>query len=126
MVEGIVKFGRGRLSVKATAPPSIDRPGDLAKKIDNRLKHKNEPPLSLLEIVGCASFAQWLPNLDDLVESDRLSSLLVEDLKIRKSGSRQRSTSSGKSFTETSSSGSKVSNSRKPPKKKKGGKKKNK
>lgn len=121
MAEGIVKFGV--LSVKAN--PSIDRPGDLAKKIDNRLKHKREPPLSPLERVGCASFAQWLPNLDELVESDRLSGLLAEDLEIRKSGSRQRSTSSGKSSTETSSSGSKVTDSRKPPKKKKGGKKKN-
>ena len=119
MAEGIVKFGV--LSVKAN--PSIDRPGDLAKKIDNRLKHNKEPPLSPLERVGCASFAQWLPNLDELVESDRLSGLLAEDLEIRKAGSRQRSTSSGKSSTETGSSGSKVTNSRKSPKKKKGGKK---
>lgn len=118
MAEGIVKYGV--LSVKAN--PSMDRPGDLAKKIDNRLKHKKEPPLTPLERVGCASFAQWLPNLDGLVESDRLSGLLAEDLEIRKSGSRQRSTSSGKSSTEASSSGSKDKG--KPPKKKKGGKKK--
>jgi hypothetical protein len=123
MAEGIVKYGV--LSVKAN--PLIDRPGDLAKKkkIDNRLRHKKEPPLTSLERVGCASFAQWLPNLDGLVESDRLSGLLAEDLEIRKSGSRQRSTSSGKSSTETGSSGSKVTNSRKTLKKKKGGKKKN-
>lgn len=52
--------------------------------------YKNETPLTPLERVGCASFAQWLPNLDVLVESDRLSGLLAEDLEIRKSGSRNR------------------------------------
>ena len=120
MAEGIVKFGVS--AVKAN--PSIDRPGDLAKKIDNRLKPKKEAPLTALERVGCASFAQWLPNLNALVESDRLSGLLAEDLEIRKSGSRARSAFSGKSPKGNSSSESNVSDSKKPPKRRKGGKKK--
>lgn len=61
-------------------------PGDLAKKVSNRLAFEKQPPLSPAESVGCASYAQWLPDLDQLVNSDRLKSLLAKDLELRKQG----------------------------------------
>jgi hypothetical protein len=61
-------------------------PGDLAKKISNRLAFEKQPPLSITESVGCASYAQWLPDLDQLVKSDRIKSLLAKDLELRKQG----------------------------------------
>jgi hypothetical protein len=64
-------------------------PGDLAKKIGNRLAYKKQAPLTAFEAVGCASYAQWLPDLDKLVCSDRIKSLLAEDLEIRKQGRNQ-------------------------------------
>ncbi len=90
LAEGMVKSG---VRIVKSDP---DRSGDLAIKINNRLVYKKEELLTPLERVGCASFAPWLPNLNKLVESDRLSTLLSEDLEIRKSGSRSRSTSSEK------------------------------
>lgn len=63
-----------------------DLPGDLAKKIENRLAFEKKPPLSKSERVGCASYAQWLPDLDSLVGSDRVKSLLAQDLELRKQG----------------------------------------
>lgn len=82
LAETIVRFGVDL--VRRT--PGLDRPGDLAKKVDNRLSYKKQPPLSAAERVGCASYAQWLPNLNQLVGSDRLKSLLAEDLELRKQG----------------------------------------
>jgi len=55
-----------------------------AKKVDNRLAYEKEPQLTPAERVGCASYAQWLPNLNQLVGSERLKSLLAKDLELRK------------------------------------------
>lgn len=72
-----------------TENPGLDRPGDLAKKIDNRLSFEKKKPLTPSERVGCASYAQWMPNLDELVKSNRIKSLLAQDLELRKAGSVQ-------------------------------------
>lgn len=71
-------------------------PGDLAKKIQNRLAYKKQPPLTAAEAAGCASYAQWLPDLDQLVGSERIKSLLAEDLELRKQG-RSSNTTKGQS-----------------------------
>lgn len=80
--EAVVRFGV--LLVKKH--PGLDRPGDLAKKVDNRLSYEKQPPLTPAERVGCASYAQWLPNLNEIVDSSRLKSLLAKDLELRKQG----------------------------------------
>jgi len=82
MAEAIVVFGVNLVRRQ----PGVDRPGDLAKKIDNRLIYEKQPPLTPTERVGCASYAQWLPHLDQLVDSDRLKGLLAKDLELRKQG----------------------------------------
>lgn len=82
VAEAIVRFG----VFLVTRSPGLDRPGDLAKKVDNRLSYEKQPPLTATERVGCASYAQWLPNLYPLVGSDRLKSLLAKDLELRKQG----------------------------------------
>jgi hypothetical protein len=64
--------------------PGVDRPGDLAKKVDNRLSFNQEEPLTPQERVGCASYTQWIPHLNELVGSKRLKSLLAQDLFERK------------------------------------------
>lgn len=65
--------------------PTRDFSGDLARKINTRLIFRKEAPLTKKERVGCASYAQYIPNLDELTGSNRLSSLLAEDLQIRRS-----------------------------------------
>lgn len=92
MAEGIVIYG-----VDLVRKQGVDRPGDLAKKIDNRLAFEKQPPLTREERVGCASYAQWLPHLDQLVSSNRLKSLLAKDLELRKSGRVQSQTKQGNS-----------------------------
>jgi hypothetical protein len=82
MAESIVKAGIKIIK----KDPSVDRSGDLAKKLSNRLSFKNQPGLTPEEKVGCASYAQWLPNLNELCSSNRLKQLLAEDLELRKSG----------------------------------------
>ncbi len=82
MAEPIVKFGVRVVKSSSTA----ERAGDLAKKVNNRVTFRKEPPLTRLEKVGLASYAQWLPNLDELCESNRVKSLLAEDLDLRKAG----------------------------------------
>lgn len=76
----IVRMGIYRLDKN----PGSDWPGDLARKIDNRLAVRKQPPLSPMERVGCASYAQHLPDLDTLCNSDRLRHLLAEDLESRR------------------------------------------
>ncbi len=80
--EAVVRFGVHLVRKH----PGLDRPGDLAKKVDNRLSYEKLPPLTPAERVGCASYAQWLPNLNQIVGSDRLKSLLAKDLELRKQG----------------------------------------
>jgi hypothetical protein len=67
--------------------PGKDFGGDLAKKISVRLAFNRRPPLTPQERVGCASYAQNSPHLNELVGSDRLSSLLAEDLQLRRASS---------------------------------------
>lgn len=59
LAEAIVRFG----VVLVTRLPGLDRPGDLGKKVDNRLSYEKPTPLTATEGVGCARYAQWLPNL---------------------------------------------------------------
>lgn len=82
MAESIVRTGIGQVKSSSTA----DRPGDLAKKIDNRVTFKKQAPLTREERVGLASYAQWLPNLDELCGSNRVKSLLGEDWDLTKTG----------------------------------------
>lgn len=65
MSEAVVRFGVHLVGKH----PGLDRPGDLAKKVDNRLSYEKLPPLTPAERVGCASYAQWLPNLNQIVGS---------------------------------------------------------
>ncbi len=64
--------------------PGKDFGGDLARKMGIRLAFNGRPPLTPQERVGCASYAQNIPNLNELVGSDRLMSLLAEDLQMRR------------------------------------------
>jgi len=59
MPEAIVVFGVYLVRKQL----SLNRPGDLAKKIDIRLAYEKQPPLTPTpaERVGYASYAQWLP-----------------------------------------------------------------
>jgi len=82
MAESIVLAGLSAVKSSSTA----ERPGDLAKKIENRVTFKKQTPLTREERVGLASYAQWLPNLDELCGSKRVKSLLAEDLDLRKTG----------------------------------------
>jgi len=79
MALDIVKVGLARIR----AAPDMDQSGDLARKINNRLTYKGQPNLTPEECVGCASYAQRIPNLNELTGSDRLVTLLREDLAIR-------------------------------------------
>jgi hypothetical protein len=90
LARSIIRMGIYRMD-KAT-PPNKVMVGDLAKKIDNKLAVRKEPPLSNLEKIGCASYAQHLPELDTLCCSDRLKHLLAEDLESRRKGSSGRQT----------------------------------
>lgn len=80
----IVRTGLRRKMVN----PSVDMSGDLAKKINNRLLVRKEKPLSEFEKIGCASYAQSIPDLDKMCSSDRLSHLLAEDLELRSSANK--------------------------------------
>jgi hypothetical protein len=79
--------------------PDKDFGGDLAKKISIRLAFTNRDPLTPAERVGCASYAQHIPHLDSLVGSNRLQSLLAEDLQLRRtSADRKKSPKKTKIF----------------------------
>ena len=75
----IVRTGLKRYMIN----PKLDLSGDLAKKINNRLLVRKEKPLSNFERIGCASYAQCIPDLDKMCASDRLAHLLAEDLELR-------------------------------------------
>lgn len=64
--------------------PLLNLQGDLANRINRKLFVRKEPPLTRKEAVCCATYAQWMPNLDELAESKRLASLLNEDLNARR------------------------------------------
>lgn len=74
--------------------PTADLKGDLANKINRRLLDQirktpaDKTPPSLLtmeEEICCCTYAQWMPNLDQLANSTRLKRLLEEDLLLRTS-----------------------------------------
>jgi hypothetical protein len=50
--------------------PNLDFSGDLCRKINVRLAHDGRPPLTPKERVGCASYAQNIPNLNEMTGSD--------------------------------------------------------
>lgn len=73
--------------------PTADLKGDLAAKINRRLlsQAQNTPsektppsPLTREEEVCCCTYAQWMPNLNELANSTRLKQLMEEDLLLRK------------------------------------------
>jgi hypothetical protein len=68
MAESIIIYGVNLVKMY----PGLDRSGDLTRKVENRLVYEKQPPLTLTERIGCASFAQWLPHLDSLVSLDRV------------------------------------------------------
>jgi hypothetical protein len=81
---------------KTETHPSGDFSGDLAKKIGIRLAATNRPPLTPKERAGCASFARYVPNLNELTASERLTALLAEDLEIRRTSTRNKEISKKK------------------------------
>lgn len=91
LARSIVRMGIYRLDKN----PGSDWPGDLARKIENRLAVNKEPPLSPTERVGAASYAQNLPELDTLCPSNRLKHLLAQDLELRRKGSSPKQGGSG-------------------------------
>lgn len=82
----IIQYGLN----KSKENPTQDYSGDLTKKVNARRVYRKHTPLTPKEPIGCASYAQNLPNLDQLVESDRLSSLLAEDLELRRKANIER------------------------------------
>jgi hypothetical protein len=82
----IVRAGIYRLDKHPDSPPLQ---GDLARTINNRILARGENGLSATEAVGCASYAQHLPELNTLCRSNRLSQLLAEDLELRRKGNRR-------------------------------------
>jgi hypothetical protein len=64
--------------------PLLDLKGDLAVKINADLIRRNGTPLTRQEEVCCATYAQWLPNLNELANSNRLKQLLEQDMANRK------------------------------------------
>lgn len=73
----------GSLNLLASNP-EIDHKGDLASKINRKLVGMkdpiNHPPLTREEEICCCTFAQWMPNLNELAGSTRLRSLMELDL----------------------------------------------
>ena len=52
------------------------------------MRADREGPLSVFERIGCASYAQSIPDLDKLCASTRLAHLLAEDLELRSSANK--------------------------------------
>jgi hypothetical protein len=63
--------------------PLLDLKGDLSNRINRKLIIRKEPPLTREEEICCATYAQWMPNLNEISSSNRLKSLLDEDLNAR-------------------------------------------
>lgn len=84
--------------IRVSANPQRDQSGDLAKKISTRLAFRGLPPLTPSERVGCASYAQHLPDLNQITGSDRLSALLAEDLDLRRASANNKKKKVNKGF----------------------------
>lgn len=65
--------------------PTLMLDGDLAKVLDRDLYQEKAPPLTSKERIGAATYYQWMPDLDLIVGSDRLRTLLFMNLKKRTS-----------------------------------------
>jgi hypothetical protein len=75
----------------AERSPFANLKGDLANRINKKLLAKEKPLLTRKEEICCFTYAQWIPNLDELPSSDRLRGLLEEDLlQRRKTGKNER------------------------------------
>ncbi len=61
-----------------------DLKGDLANKINRILASRKETPLTAKEEISAATYAQWIPNLDEITGSTRLKKLLEDSSKSRK------------------------------------------
>jgi hypothetical protein len=61
--------------------PSLMLDGDLAKVLDRDLYQQKAQPLTANERIGAATYYQWMPDLDSIVGSDRLRTLLIMNLK---------------------------------------------
>lgn len=70
--------------IAVKADPLQNRRGDLAAKINRQLLARKEQPLTRAEEICCATYAQWLPNLNELASSTRLKALLEQDFSQRK------------------------------------------
>lgn len=64
--------------------PLLDLKGDLANRINRKLSLRKEQALSREEEICCSTYAQWMPNLNELAGSNRLKNLLDEDLNARR------------------------------------------
>lgn len=69
--------------------PTLDLRGDLANRINRKLIICGQTPLTQKEQVCCCTYTQWMGNLNTLAESNRLKSLMEEDLIVRKKTTRQ-------------------------------------
>jgi len=76
---------KGSIAV-LNSSPNVDLKGDLAGKINRKLLQEEKPPLTRKEEICCCTYAQWMADLNELAESERLKGLLELDLAGRKSG----------------------------------------
>jgi hypothetical protein len=60
--------------------PTQNLKGDLANKINRKLTSRGQQPLTPEEEVCCATYTQWIPDLNQIASSTRLKALLDEDL----------------------------------------------
>lgn len=81
--------------------PTADLSGDLSSKINRNLAKKaqnvkegqNPPePLTRAEAVCCCTYAQWMPNLNELCGSNSLKSLMEEDYLLLRNSKRAKKT----------------------------------
>jgi hypothetical protein len=76
--------------------PLLDLKGDLANRINRKLSLRKENSLTREEEICCSTYAQWMPNLNELANSTRLRGLLEEDLNARRKKKSQKNTDTGK------------------------------
>lgn len=64
--------------------PLLDLKGDLANRINRKLILQKAEALTRKEEICCCTYAQWMPNLNEIAESNRRKTLLEEDLYSRR------------------------------------------
>ena len=70
--------------------PSFIPEGDLARVLDRDLAKQKKELLTPKEKIGAATYYQWMPDLDLIVDSKRLKFLLLENLRNRKEQLKQK------------------------------------